>query len=407
MVPKLHPNQQRIYEGLARFTVVACGRRFGKTVLDQRVAIDKVVAGLRVGLLYPSWRSGTETWETLANLLEPITTYVHNGDRRLSTSTGGLLRLWSIGDMALKSIRGTYLDYVIFDEAAFNPTGHAWERVIRPMLLDTVGGALFTSSPNGLNWFWNLYNMGLDPNNPDWRSFWFTSYDNPEMPVEEIDAARNSLPDGVFKQEYMAEFLPDTGAVFRHVSKVCVLPPENQTPQEGHKYVMGIDWGQSNDFTVISIMDATTGRQVYIERFKEIGWAVQTERVIAAQQVWGCAVIWAEANAMGGPNIESLQGQGLPVRAFTTTAISKGPLIQHLVLAIERAAAALSNKQRPQLLLLNDRVMMLELQSYKGERSPGGGIKYSSPAGGHDDTVIATALSWYGVLHGAIAIDFA
>jgi hypothetical protein len=80
-----------------------------------------------------------------------------------------------------------------------------------------------------------------------------------------------------------------------------------------------------------------------------------------------------------------------------TTARSKGPLIEGLALAIERRDIA----------LLDDSVLLGELESYTLERLPGGGYRYSAPAGMHDDTVIALALAWYGTQQGRLQVDFA
>jgi hypothetical protein len=103
-----------------------------------------------------------------------------------------------------------------------------------------------------------------------------------------------------------------------------------------------------------------------------------------------------EANSMGSVNIEALQSEGFPVRPFQTTAGSKNPLIEALALAIERREIA----------LLPDDVLLYELASYTLERLPGGGYRYTAPPGAHDDTVMATALAWHGVLYGGVLIDF-
>ena len=85
------------------------------------------------------------------------------------------------------------------------------------------------------------------------------------------------------------------------------------------------------------------------------------------------------------------------MRGFATTAKSKSPLIEALALALERR----------QLWLLDDPVLLGELASYALERLPGGGYRYRAPAGMHDDTVIALALAWHGVMHSGARFDFA
>jgi hypothetical protein len=89
--------------------------------------------------------------------------------------------------------------------------------------------------------------------------------------------------------------------------------------------------------------------------------------------------------------------EGLPVRPFTTTHQSKAPLIDALALAVERREIA----------LLPDAVMLNELVAYTLERLPGGGYRYTAPAGGHDDTVIALALAWHGARYSGSTVDFA
>jgi hypothetical protein len=142
-----------------------------------------------------------------------------------------------------------------------------------------------------------------------------------------------------------------------------------------------VDWGKENDYTCVSVM-TREGRQVWLERFNQIGWAVQRGRLMQLYERFRPSVILAEENSIGSVNIEALQAEGLPMRGFMTTAKSKGPLIDHLALAMEKA----------EVTLLNDPILKHELMAYEMKRTSQGWA-YSAPPGGHDDTVIATALS--------------
>ena len=93
----------------------------------------------------------------------------------------------------------------------------------------------------------------------------------------------------------------------------------------------------------------------------------------------------AELNSMGGPLVEQLQADGLPVYGFNTTNASKALIIDALALAFERQTIA----------VLPDETLLNELAAYESERLPGGMLRYNAPAGMHDDTVIATALAWH------------
>jgi len=123
-----------------------------------------------------------------------------------------------------------------------------------------------------------------------------------------------------------------------------------------------------------------------LDRFSGVGWDLQRDRLKSLVQRWQPQIIWAEANSIGEPNIEALTREGLPVRPFFTTSKSKSPLIESLALAIERN----------DISLLDDPVLLGELANYSLQRLPSGAWRYSAPSGGHDDTVIATALAWYG-----------
>ena len=242
---------------------------------------------------------------------------------------------------------------------------------------------------------WRQPAYGQDPQHGDWQSWTFPTAVNPYIPAEEIEAARALLPARTFQQEYLAEFLDDGGAVFRNL-KACTVARPSEGPEPGHTYVFGVDWAREYDFTVIAVMDADTGRLAALDRFNQIGWSHQRGRLEALYQAWRPLHIWAEANSIGGPNIEALQQMGLPVRPFMTTAESKGPLIESLALAFEKAEIGIPD----------DPVLLGELQAYSMERLPSGRYRYSAPEGMHDDCVMALALAWHGRMAPRSLVDF-
>jgi hypothetical protein len=336
----------------------------------------------------------SQVWRDLKTTMTNATgIMISESEHRIDFPSGGMLAIRSTHYP--DNLRGEGLDYAVLDEAAFMPPD-VWSEVVRPMLLERKGGAMFLSTPFGRNWFWHLYQLGLDPDESDWVSFHFKSWDNPHIEMDEIEAIRRTTSQRVFREEYEAEFIDDAGQVFRGIREATTAPPDavyNVT----HRYYAGIDWGRDPDHTAIVIIDATTNQMVALDRFNKIGWDAQRNRLAHLAKYWNPAVIWAEANSIGSPNIEALQSEGFPVRPFTTTLRSKAPLIEGLALAIERGDIG----------LLNHEVLLNELASYMLERLPGGGYRYRAPAGLHDDTVIATALSWYGVQHGGLRVDFA
>ena len=344
--------------------------------------------GMDVWWISPIYKMSSVIWRTFRRDFKNYASWISGADRIIEMPMGNTLTVWSADNF--DTMRGGAPHLVVIDEAAMIRGGEEmWFGVIRPALTDHQGRAVFLSSPRGRNWFWKLFNMGIDPLFPDYKSWNFPSWMRPNLIKSEIDEARLSLPQRFFEQEYEAKFLDDAGGVFRGVDEVATL--SNAQPA-GQRTIMGVDWGKINDFTAISVFDADTREQLDLDRFNQIGWSQQRGKLKRMYEKWKPEIIWAEANSIGEVNIEALQEEGLPVHGFTTTGASKGPLIEGLALAIERQ----------ELKLLNDRVQTAELQAYEIERTSANNWRYSAPDGAHDDTVIATALAWYGITTGTV-----
>ncbi len=372
--------------------MVSCGRRFGKTETGKILLVERALTGRVCWWVSPSFRMADDVWRSLKHTLDGAIAEKNETMRRVTLHGGGVIRVQSghIPD----ALRGSGLDLAVLDEAAYlHPD--VWHAAIRPALADRRGEALFLSTPRGRNWFWGLYMLGQQSGHTDWQSWRFPTTANPLIDPAEIEAQRALLPERVFRQEYLAEFLADAGGVFRGVEEAATVEP-GEEPQPGGQYVFGVDWGRSDDYTAIAVLECVSGRLVALDRFNAIGWSLQRGRLKALAERWQPGTIWAEANSIGGPNIEALHADGLSVTAFQTTARSKGPLIEGLALAIERG----------QIALLRDPVLLEELQAYTLERLPSGRFRYSAPPGGHDDTVIAVALAWHGAAHGSTDISF-
>jgi phage FluMu gp28-like protein len=390
-LPILHQAQETIVNYPERYKVVCCGRRFGKTALAVDLLCNAAIDGLKVAYFAPSARMVVEVWNSLKETLAPIIATKHESHLNIRLITGGTIRVWGLKNPS--SVRGNAYHLVVIDEAAFIPNLlKVWQRVISPTLSDYMGTAYFFSTPNGHNGFWHLWNRGNDPLFPDWQSWVFPTAANPYIDAAEIEKQRLEIPEKTYRQEYLAEFIADSGGVFRNVPTLSKLAP--QTPVYGHTYVFGVDWGKSEDFTVVSVLDATTKEQVYLERFNQISWHLQRELLLRLYAEYRPALIIAESNSIGEVNIEALQREGLPIQPFFMSSSSKPRLIDDLVLALEQ--------QR--LSLLNDPVQIAELLSFEVTRNPTGTYRYSAPSGSHDDVVIALALSWQGVLQGSSSI---
>lgn len=341
------------------------------------------VAGQRAWWVAPSYKMSEVGWRPLRRLASQIPgAEVRKVDRQVILPGGGEVSVRSADNP--DSLRGEGLDFVVLDECAFM-SELAWNEALRPALADRQGKALFISTPKGRNWFWYLWQRGQEPDS-EWNSWRFTSYDNPHIADSEIDAAKATLPERVFRQEFMAEFIDDAGGVFRHVMDAASAT-EQSGAIDGHAYVFGVDWGKHNDWTVITVLDITDKALVHMDRFNQIDYVVQSNRLRALASRFKPVSIVAESNSMGDPLIEHLQRDGLPVTPFQTANATKAAAIDALALAFEQGS----------IRILNDPVLVGELQAYEMERLPSGLLRYNAPDGMHDDCVMSLAIGWSGV----------
>ena len=207
--------------------------------------------------------------------------------------------------------------------------------------------------------------------------------ENPFIPFDEIERVFESSTQLHFRQEILAQFVDDENSVFRNVGE-CVADCGRDTPETGHTYVMGVDWGKLNDFTVLTVLDITNNKVVKIDRFNKIDYNFQLRRLRSLYDVFKPYVIVAESNSMGETLIDRLHEANLPVMAFNTNNKSKDALIQALAIAFERG----------HITIPDDPQLIGELRAYEAKRLDSGVMKYSAPDGMHDDMVMSLALAW-------------
>jgi len=222
-LPTLHSGQVEIYKNRARYNVVACGRRFGKTILLETIAADCAAKGKRFGLFTPEFRQLAEPFDHILNMLNPIVKSKSLNDGRIVTVTGGVVDFWSLKDNQLAG-RGREYHKIGIDEAAFTKNGQMndiWRKSIKPTLLTTRGEAWVCSTPNGAdpdNFFYQLWHdeeMGFKTHHAPTAS-------NPYVPEDELLREQKTAHPLVWRQEYLAEFVRWDGESFFNVNYFLV-----------------------------------------------------------------------------------------------------------------------------------------------------------------------------------------
>ncbi len=381
--PRPHTGQKRLLNERSRFNVVACGRRFGKTKFAEfELAAKTALDGHPFGWFAPNYKYLLEPFDELRRVLAPVISKANATDRRIELVTGGVIDFWTLEDR--DSGRGRKYKRVAVDEAGFaNDLAISWEMAIMPTLTDLRGEAWFLGTPKGRNYFHSIFALGGDPLEAEWQSWQMPTSANPHIPADEIEKARLRLPERVFRQEYEAQFLEDSGGVFLGVNNCIGARVASAEPVDGESYRLGWDIAKTQDFSVVTVLDSQN-RQVYFDRFNGVGWDIQLSRVAAVAAKYGarCTV---DSSGVGDPIYDRLRQMlpGLTVTGFKFTASSKDQLISNLALMIEQR----------QIELMDIPVQTNELLAYEYTITKGGNITSSAPTGMHDDTVMALALA--------------
>jgi hypothetical protein len=384
-LPRPHPAQATILREARRFNVVACGRRFGKTQLGIHRLTQPALAGYPVAWFAPTFKYLAEAWRDFNRVLQPVIKSKNETERRIELVTGGVLDFWSLEDPDAGRSR-KYKRIAIDEAAKVRYLERAWNEAIRATLTDLKGDADFYSTPKGRDFFWRAFGYGEDREKTDWACWRFPTSANPFIDAGEVAAARVQLPERVFRQEYLADFLEESGGVFRRIAESIDRgrSGSRRVPDPGEHYSAGLDLARVEDFTVITILDSK-GRQVYHERFNQISWERQIGAVLSAVRPFR-AVVYVDSTGVGDPIFERLLNAGLNAHPYQFTNSSKSKLIDHLAMQLEQGKIRLMDVPEQEN----------ELAAYAYELTATRNVRTNAPEGMHDDCVIALALAAWG-----------
>ena len=187
-------------------------------------------------------------WSMITKRCEKIALYTNESrlEMKVRTQDGGTSIITLYGWEAVQERqkgRGLANDFIVLDEVSqYRNFWISWNEVLSPTLIDRKGSALFISTPKGFNHFYDLYNFQEKSN--DYKSFHFTSYDNPFIPVSELERERQTKPEDTFAQEYLGDWRKVTGLVYKEFNReshVTMVQPVTIVDT-----VAGIDWGYTN-----------------------------------------------------------------------------------------------------------------------------------------------------------------
>jgi hypothetical protein len=256
-----------------------------------------------------------------------------------------------------------------------------------------------------------MWKRGQDPENfPDYKSWQFSSYDNSiekggYLDRGEIDSIAHELPEMIFRQEILAQFIKGEGDVFRNI--YGCIGGELGEPEPDKYYVIGADLAKTQDWTVLTAMD-NHGHIRGFRRFKDLDWPIQRREIKNFQAIYSRyapAPIILDSTGIGDPVYDELFHEGVFLRGYKFTNETKRRLVENLNLCIDQGRITIPGESTP-LGAKPDpslRVLVEEMEGFTYEVLPSGVVRYGASSGKHDDCTISLGLAAWGVYSGGAA----
>ena len=378
-----HKNQQLILDSKSKDIVINAGRRFGKSSLCGYVALRALLENKNVLVVAPTYELTRRVSDYLRRWIgqsfKNEMTWTERPLPHVATIWGAFLDCRS-GEQPDQMLGKEY-DLVIIDECS-RIQRKVHDIYIVPASGREIGKYFYISTPFGENWFHEKWTSAKETDG----AFQFKSLDNPFFGQDKWEEAKKKLPKQIFEQEYEASFLPDAAAVFRNIDDI-VKDSSLQDVLPNHNYVMGVDLGKHEDFTVITVLDKYNNNVVYWDRFKQIDYSFQKTRIKAIAKKYNNARIVIDSTGVGEPIWEDMTRDHLFVEDFKFTNKSKKELVEKLSIYIEQKYIWIPPEQQ----------LIDELKSFGYRLTDAGNIVYRAPQGLYDDSVYSLALAIWGL----------
>lgn len=377
---KPHHNQRLIHDSInnepAKYYVCNIGRQWGKTMFATNQLLYWAInnPGSQIAWVSPVYSQSKKVFDELERATVRSGMFEFNRSELTVKGCGSTIRFFS-GERP-DNIRGNTFDYLVIDEMAFTRP-ELWREVLQATVLVKGKKVIFISTPKGKNHF---YNLSLQHNYDDkYRYFHFGSYDNPMIDPNEIDAIKRSLPDHVFRQEYLAEFMDNSSGLFKNVKDNAISQPGTAVG----RLFGGLDIGRADDYTVLTILDSKQN-MIHVERWRHDEWSAIINKVASVINRYK-ALTYVEVNNQGDVFYEMLKAKCKNlVEPYVTTTKTKPIMIEDLAVQFEQGIIKILDHD----WLIDELEAFTYIYDPKSRR-----VKYSAPQGIHDDGVISLSLS--------------
>lgn len=277
MTVKLHDGQKEVAFDTHRFRIICAGRRWGKSVLAQLITLKWALDNPKgiFWIVSPTYKQGKQNhWRQLQHIIpQDWISKKNEVELSITLRNGSVIELK--GAENPDTLRGVKLKGLVIDEiASIRNWDWLWSEVLQATLTDHVAPALFISTPKGYNHFFNLFEEGQKEG--IYKSWKFSSYDNPYVPSEEIDRVKQELGVDVFSQEYMAEFTRFTGLVYKDFNPDTHVHFFDHTKNQYGDYLFGLDFAVRGWSAVVVGWINTEGHIYILDEYKVEGETAAT-----------------------------------------------------------------------------------------------------------------------------------
>ena len=364
-----------------KFGIMASPRQFGKSLLGQNLLLYWLLRepNQKGAWISPIYNQSKKVFQELTNAAHNLIKHKNKADLSITFLNGSTLIFLSAE--RYDSIRGFSFSHMVIDEGAFIKEV-AINEAILPTLTAIGKKCFIISTPKGKNWFYNYYIRG-NQENKTYISFKGRSVDNPYADQDFIKQQHLSLPEDIYRQEYLAEFTDAGSEVFRGLDQVCLLDKFETTSRD--KCFFGIDTGLSNDFSALSIQNEA-GRVLYMEKRNGENITDIANHFLSVLSRFNIIGGYVETNGIGAAIYDLIKPKQRKATGFTTTQDSKTTIVRGMIEDIEQENIELPSKE-----FYPDLYKEMTLYTYK--LGSNGKLSFTHPNGEHDDLVDALMLS--------------
>ena len=194
------------HERQQRWAVIVAHRRCGKSTscineLIYKALVENKPDG-RYAYVAPYYSQAKNiAWDYLLRFSKPVMAKANQSELWVELINGARIRLFGADNA--DSLRGLYLDGIVLDEYA-DMRPRIWGEIIRPLLADRLGWAVFIGTPKGHNAFWDIYTHATKSN--DWYAKTLRASQTGLLPKSELEDAAKSMTQDQYLQEFECDF---------------------------------------------------------------------------------------------------------------------------------------------------------------------------------------------------------